>query len=492
MFNYHLASDFDTGSAAAKRAIALFLAALAASLLLYWPTLTAYFVSDELSILAHTHPRLGREWSDCLRLMTNGFWRPVNLLLFRAHIALFGLNPLPYHLTCLIIHSACAMLTGLLAGRLARGVVWAPVMACLLMASMPAAFGSATQLNQTNDSLLACCILGALLLWDDWLDRPRRRELFGLMGVIIFSVAVKETAQVIMPLLFLWALGRGRLDKRSVALVAGIGLFYAVQAVVILYFQSRIGGSYSSHGQIVRHADQFFIHWLDYIYSAFFPFPDLFQSDESRRVMTLVRVSRLKAGLVFVMMILSLVFCVRGSFRRVAALGLMIPVVLLPPSLLNVELRSWYLYSALPLVSLFAVGLAGAPRWWGRWPVLALVAAWWFVMVSWFAESHMMREYVEGADYYRRFAAAEEPHTHEWRESDVIFILDAPDRYAPTDSKWVYIQLLHQLHNFGECMHIGFDGLADNTDRLYWFDGEKLVEIPSDKWSRFFTIWSAM
>jgi hypothetical protein len=102
-------------------------------------------------------------WADGLWSGVYRELRPINALAFMVDGRLWGLNPVGYHVTNLLLHAVCAMLVGLLAWRVTRGRTDGAVAATVLFALHPAQAGAVTWICGRVDLISTGFYLGALL-----------------------------------------------------------------------------------------------------------------------------------------------------------------------------------------------------------------------------------------------------------------------------------------------------------------------------------------
>jgi hypothetical protein len=244
---------------------------LIVSFLLYWQTLTCFFVFDDLSIIRIAWVD-GGSWTHSLKPMSNGFWRPGVLLLGCALTALFGLTPLAFHAASVVLHATASVLTFHVCLRLYDGRRDIALASAILFVGHAGAWACAAQFQNVCDLLLAVCILGALLAWDRYGKTGGLRYLLTVGVFQIGALTVKESGVVIPVVLSLWTLIPGKGSKRQ---FRALGFFYAialVYAVVALVLQQGAGTSYQNTGLISLNAKNIFRQGTDYMMSAFLPY----------------------------------------------------------------------------------------------------------------------------------------------------------------------------------------------------------------------------
>src|SRR5262245_29360023 len=88
---------------------------LALGLLAYKGVLTSGFVADDWIFLSYAVP--AKSVRVCFEPLVGHFVRPLVMLTYYVNYQLFGLWALPYHVTLVVVHVACACLVALLAIR---------------------------------------------------------------------------------------------------------------------------------------------------------------------------------------------------------------------------------------------------------------------------------------------------------------------------------------------------------------------------------------
>jgi len=129
---------------------------LAAGALVHWPSLRTFFAQDDVTFLARAMGLAATPWS-LPRLLSTG-------LTWRAAYALFGLNPLPYHILNFVLHLTSAALIAAIGRRLGlrRG---GSLVAALLFAATPIAFTPTHWASCIQEVLATVLALTAFWLW---------------------------------------------------------------------------------------------------------------------------------------------------------------------------------------------------------------------------------------------------------------------------------------------------------------------------------------
>lgn len=229
---------------------------------MYAPALRSAFLGDDyLLLLASREMPFGEflratwdPWADAGVLqLSRDYYRPLSFLTFRAMYAIFGGDPLPYHLLNLGIHLASVVLVFELTRRLVGGGP-APVVAASVMALHPAGRESITWIASVNSAGLPLA-LGAWLAFLPATDAARSRfsratwcgaSLALTLGALLF----RETAAVVAVAMLLWYLlvpSRGHWRSRETWLLSALPLVPVGLAAVL----SAVGISPGSRGPLV-------------------------------------------------------------------------------------------------------------------------------------------------------------------------------------------------------------------------------------------------
>jgi hypothetical protein len=181
-------------------------------LLIYRPTLNAFFVADDFGLLYGVHKDgvLG-VWS----LPPNDFFRPLISLSLFLDYQCWGFKPFGFHLMNLLIH----LLNSLLVYRVARALgfqwelsMWAGAFFMVMTCHVEAA----AWVSGRTDLIATCFCLLCLEFYIRSRMQESRRLLIPAYGAFILGLMAKETA-IIMPLLFIayeWWRERGRQTSR--------------------------------------------------------------------------------------------------------------------------------------------------------------------------------------------------------------------------------------------------------------------------------------
>lgn len=197
-------------------------------------------------------PSSGVYWAHILSEFYKDFqpavYRPLHWLSFGIDYTLYGVNPLGYHVTNLILHAISAFFVYLVALELLPGERrWPPaITAGAIFALYPTSPGAVTWIVGRIDVICAVFLLPALLFFLRWLRTERRLHLIVSVGLYFLAMLGKETATVLPGMLFLCALYKGR-DLRSAAFsmvpfAVALGVYLAIRE----HFVAGTGTNYVS------------------------------------------------------------------------------------------------------------------------------------------------------------------------------------------------------------------------------------------------------
>ncbi len=134
------------------------------------------------------------------RILAN-YYRPLFLVWFLLNHTLFGLHPMGWHLTTVLVHLAVTLMVFELVRRITQDR-WIAVFAALVFALHPAHIESVAWVSGVSDPLLALCLLPSFIFYVNWRER-RPRRLGWLVASLFFyalTLLAKETG-VILPVL---------------------------------------------------------------------------------------------------------------------------------------------------------------------------------------------------------------------------------------------------------------------------------------------------
>ncbi len=231
------------------------LAYLAGALAIFAPVLTAWFVADDWDflLLAAT----ARSPLVCFVPLVGRFLRPLEMLTYYVNYHAFGLRPLPYRVTVLLIHAVDTWLVSRLAARLgaSRTAAFGAGVIFLVFAGHSEAV---TWLGGAADAWLALFLASGLLLFARVLEAERPAKTI-VAACLVFAAGLlaKETA-VIAPALIA-AFGASyflapapvaparRIVTRTLVVVAATG---AIAAAYLLMRASVFGSVFGAYNEL--------------------------------------------------------------------------------------------------------------------------------------------------------------------------------------------------------------------------------------------------
>jgi len=187
------------------------LAALLVTAAVYFQTIFFQFVYDDFGQIVY-NPKI-KSWHLALTYFRSHVWsqsmdlglyyRPLYMLWLRGNDAVFGLDPMYWHLTTIAMHLIVCLLLYLFVRRLVHDR-WTAVVAALLFGLHPAHVETVAWVSGTTESLVASLLLGSLLCYWKRLDGSDRPEYWLAASLILafFASLVKETAIVLPALIF--------------------------------------------------------------------------------------------------------------------------------------------------------------------------------------------------------------------------------------------------------------------------------------------------
>ena len=172
----------------------------------------------------------------------SAFYRPLLNLSLAANYALFGIEPLGYHLTTVLLVGACGLaLFWLSRGLLGAGSRYGPWATLLIFLFAPVQLEIIPIVSRRMD--LLCGLFAVLALASQTLRIRRPTPVAGIVPALFTAVAVgsKEAGVALVPLSFalaIWLRPEGRFADRS-RFAARVALHHG--AAVALVFAARFG-----------------------------------------------------------------------------------------------------------------------------------------------------------------------------------------------------------------------------------------------------------
>ncbi len=198
----------------------------------------------------------GGEWQDLFRFAAANYYRPFNFLWFRVNDAVFGLRPMGWHATAVLLHMLVTVLAYCIARRLTRRPLVAALTA-LTFAIHPMKHEVVAWVSGTTESLWSVFFFGSFLAYLK--SRDGRRALWIAVSALLFAGALlsKETAIVLPVVVFAhaWIYGSatdgdaGEPLWSRVRKAAGLAMLYAPVTAAYLAVRLRVLHGFS-HPQV--------------------------------------------------------------------------------------------------------------------------------------------------------------------------------------------------------------------------------------------------
>jgi tetratricopeptide (TPR) repeat protein len=166
-----------------------------------------------------------------------GNYHPLTLLTYAIEWHFAGANPVPYHLTNLLLHLVSAVLVWRVVVALTAGNTRSALVTTALFALHPMHVESVAWISERKDVLYTAFFLGSLLMYLRHGASGRARDLAGALLLFLLSLLSKGQA-VVLPVVFLLAdayqrrpiTRKGLLEKSPFFLLALVFGVIAVQA----------------------------------------------------------------------------------------------------------------------------------------------------------------------------------------------------------------------------------------------------------------------
>lgn len=190
-----------------------------------WRFVPYYF---HIQVWAHINPH-----------QAGNYYRPIFMLWMRLNHALFGFHPFGWHLTTVLMHVLATFFVFKLARRLS-GRDDVGLITALIFGLHPVHIEAVAWISGVTEALFAILLIWSFLCYLDWReDRPNSRT-YSLL-LYAFAIFSKETAVLMMPLVFTYAWLYPRDERISVVRRFWIsvvpGLPYLGVTLIYLYFR---------------------------------------------------------------------------------------------------------------------------------------------------------------------------------------------------------------------------------------------------------------
>ena len=188
-----------------------------------------------------------------------GSYVPLPVLTFAVEYQIFGLNPLPYHISNLIIHLACTLLVFLLLRLLKLDNLFA-AFGALLFGIHPMHVESVAWITERKDLLYSLFFIASIILYIYYLNSHKKKLLFYLLSLILFILSLfSKITAVTLPLILLLIDYYVERPFRSNVLIDKIPFFifsltFGIAEIILFQRQGVIQTT-----EIVSIADQVFL-----------------------------------------------------------------------------------------------------------------------------------------------------------------------------------------------------------------------------------------
>lgn len=223
------------------------------SIFVYANSLSGEFIWDDVEqivenpVIMDLHNVPSFFTSDLWKLISNpavgsNYYRPLFLLSLATDYSLWGLNPLGYHITNIILHALVSLLVYLI-GRKLLGNNISAFVAGLLFAVHPVHVESVAWISGRTDPMAAAFMLLSLYLYILFSERKRVIVLLLSFTAYIFSLLSKEMG-ITLPLLIVayeFSFNKNKPGESSLKSLWPIGVYVLISAAY-LYIRGTILG----------------------------------------------------------------------------------------------------------------------------------------------------------------------------------------------------------------------------------------------------------
>lgn len=229
-----------------KRALLPGSALVLAVLAVYSPTFDAGFVSDDVDYIIEnpflTQRNALRQIWFSLEVPSQYF--PMTYTVFRFEHALWGLNPIGYHLVNVLLHAANALLVGQMLVRLAVPGAW---LAAGLFALHPVNVESVAWISELKNVLSVFFCLTSAHAWLSFIIESNcRRRLAYTAALVLFILALfSKTTVLVLPagLLVLCTLRGQRIGRRRLLQLAPFAILALAFGLLTVWWEHNRGGT---------------------------------------------------------------------------------------------------------------------------------------------------------------------------------------------------------------------------------------------------------
>ncbi len=132
-----------------------------------------------------------------------GTYVPLPLLSYALEYKIWGLNPLPFHVTNLLLHLLCTFLVFRILRSLKLGLLYAAA-AAMIYGVHPMGVESVAWVTERKDLLYSVFYFGSLLLYIYYIQASARKHIFFGLSLVLFVLALFSKIQAVsLPLVLL-------------------------------------------------------------------------------------------------------------------------------------------------------------------------------------------------------------------------------------------------------------------------------------------------
>ncbi len=235
------------------------------------------------------------------------FYRPMTILTYVLDLHIWGLNPIGFHLTNLLMHLLCAFLVWRLGLKLlsSQGLAFA---AATLFALHPIHSEAVLWVSGRFDLMVCAAVLGSVIAYLNWRQCTGEGHWWGVLSAIAFAVGLgsKETALILPVFVVIFELMHvghpGGRRKTSALLVGGMafGLISLLYLSVRFHLFGGLGSlpppygldvsSPTAFGDMFRNVSQYLLDFVLFIQIDAFYLND-FWSSHARLLMVITALS---------------------------------------------------------------------------------------------------------------------------------------------------------------------------------------------------------
>ncbi len=442
--------------------------------ILYFPALGANFMGDDFNWLRFLHfhfPSLieGQGWNLWLTpFMTPGIWalfRPLLNLFFLLDYTAWGLNPVGYHVTDLILHILNSFLVFLLGWQLTERR-WVGVVSALLFAIMPVHVEAVSWFSARADGLSTIWYLLAVLFFI--FARVRGRASFLALALVAFGLALasKEAAMTLPAMIAAYDLLYHRQEIRDVR--ATLRLHLPFGAMFLVYVVARVS-LYDALGPFAQ-SHLFQIDWLGHTETYTAALADPFLADVSRESLA-------------ILVSLSIVVLILYRSRREVWFGAVWLCITILPSYFNFADTIYDRFVYLPSVGLalvFASALTRPFVWAERWARAAGLVALCGLVIAYSLALYQRNEtYARGAKISQLVPQQVRALHPTLPEDARLFFTGFPIVVVPRGVQgfgWIIDRVMQIAYNNPRLLAISMDKfplVTDHLDRTYFFEYDR-------------------